>query len=361
MIINEDYIRSFTEKNLWQLGKIDLQNLATAMNIEFTKAETKDSLLNKIKNNDKYDLLSIYNKYKNLYFGVYPTEAQELLGIDNKTLKKLAKKDIIKIAYTRDKRLYGKYVNIPYYLLESFLISKENLNDAIEKYCKKATEKQLAAISKAQEVSIKNRTCIKCNCLVGKKEYLHHGKCSYCLREEKAEINRLSIKAECINFIKNSDKYLILDTETTGLGYYDEIIEIAIIDMTGKVLLNTRIFTTVPISPEASSVNGIVSKDIEGMPKLTDLNDEINEIFKDRTILIYNENFDRRMLYQSGFEGEFKSECLMNLYMNYIDSDRWVSLQNALFSENVNTVQDHSALGDCLCCLELIKPIANRN
>jgi DNA polymerase III epsilon subunit-like protein len=30
---------------------------------------------------------------------------------------------------------------------------------------------------------------------------------------------------------------IILDTETTGLGEKDEIIEISIIDMTGKVLL----------------------------------------------------------------------------------------------------------------------------
>lgn len=90
MIISEEYIKSFTEENLWQLTKDDLEDLANSMNIEFKKSETKDSIFSKIKNDDNYNLLDIYNRYKNWCFGLYPTRAQELLDIDNKTLKKLA-------------------------------------------------------------------------------------------------------------------------------------------------------------------------------------------------------------------------------------------------------------------------------
>lgn len=204
MIISEEYIKSFTEENLWQLTKDDLEDLANSMNIEFKKSETKDSILSKIKNDDNYNLLDIYNRYKNWCFGLYPTRAQELLGIDNKTLKKLAKRDIIKIAYYRDQKLYGKHIDVPYYLLESLLISKEELNKAIEWYCKKATEKQLAAITKVRETSLKNRTCIKCNNIVGKKSDLYDGKCRECISNENFFKHQEFVRFQYKEFIDNT-------------------------------------------------------------------------------------------------------------------------------------------------------------
>ena len=50
----------------------------------------------------------------------------------------------------------------------------------------------------------------------------------------------------------------------------------------------------------------------------------------------------------------------MNLYMNYINSDRWIGLQEALDYEGIKIEQNHRALGDCYCCLELIKKINER-
>lgn len=35
MLINEEYIREFTEKNLWQLDKADVQSLASSLDIEW--------------------------------------------------------------------------------------------------------------------------------------------------------------------------------------------------------------------------------------------------------------------------------------------------------------------------------------
>lgn len=66
-----------------------LQSLANSMNIEFKKSETKDSLLRKIETNKDFDLFEIYNKFKRCCFGIYPTKAQELLGIDIIEINKL--------------------------------------------------------------------------------------------------------------------------------------------------------------------------------------------------------------------------------------------------------------------------------
>ena len=113
------------------------------------------------------------------------------------------------------------------------------------------------------------------------------------------------------------------------------------------------------ISPEASYVNGIKNSDLVGMPTIRELTPRIQEIFKDKTILIYNADFDVRMLYQSGYEEDINSWCMMYLYMDYASSDRWIGLQRAMQYEGINIIQDHSAYGDCICVLELIKKIAN--
>lgn len=47
--------------------------------------------------------------------------------------------------------------------------------------------------------------------------------------------------------------------------------------------------------------------------------------------------------------------------MAYIETDRWISLQNALIKEGVETIQDHRAKSDCLCCLELINKVVENS
>lgn len=97
VLITEDYIREFTEKNLWQLDKVSLQSLAISLDIKFKKSETNDSLLSKIKSHENFDLIDVYNKFKTWCFGLYPSEAQEIMGVNNETLKKLAKKVLSKL------------------------------------------------------------------------------------------------------------------------------------------------------------------------------------------------------------------------------------------------------------------------
>lgn len=52
--------------------------------------------------------------------------------------------------------------------------------------------------------------------------------------------------------------------------------------------------------------------------------------------------------------------CLMNMYTEYQDEERWISLQNALITEKIKINQTHRALDDCFACLELIKALANK-
>lgn len=158
---------------------------------------------------------------------------------------------------------------------------------------------------------------------------------------------------------QNKENYVILDTETTGFSEDDRIIEIGITDIDGNVLLDTLVYTDVEINPNASKVNGIYNDDLIGKPTIEELSDKIEKIIENKIVLIYNEKFDVRMLRQSGYNKPFKSDCLMEAYMDYIGSTRWVKLAVAMSNHGIDIEQNHRASDDCICCAKLIEKIAN--
>lgn len=358
-IIDEEFIRSYVKENLWQLDKDILIDIADSLYGVPEDTRYKEKIIEFIHEHDDVDYLDIYNMNRRTAFAVTGGKMAELLGVELKIVKKMAKKNWLTIPYTIEQKIHGRIVDVSCYsLYELLTLTKEDVNEFIEKKCRTVTEKQKEALERGRATSIKNRTCTSCGKIVGKKEYLRESMCIDCIREANRKEERDLAKLTFESYLENKDKYILLDTETTGLDYTDEIVEISIIDMDGNVLLDTLIYTNVDISPEASNVNGIIKEMLSGKPTIKDLTPKLNEIFKDKTVLIYNEDFDTRMLYQSGFEGDIKSECLMNLYMQLCNSERWISLSNAMLFEDVEEIQNHRALGDCQCCLALIKKIA---
>lgn len=309
----------------------------------------------------KSDLIEIYNRYKNKFFGISTFDIEEMLNIDQHQRKKLQKKDILKVAYTMEVKTSGRFcITVPYYSLEHLnTLNKEEFYKIAET-CKKkqATEKQLEALKKAREISIKNRTCNRCGIVVGNNKELTEEKlCNNC---DSFIYHQNKVKKKVKEIFNNKDKYIILDTETTGLDYDDTIIELGVINLDGEILLNTRIKTDKEIHPEAYYVHGISKEDLKNEPEFSDIKNKLSEILENKTVLIYNSDFDIRMLHQSGYDdNNIKSICLMNLYMEYQDHDRWISLTNAMSFEGVDMIQDHSAIGDCQCCLEVLKAINN--
>lgn len=349
-IIDEKYIINHVKDNLWQLKKDDLISIILDFKLDISISKYKDDLIEDIKNQENIDFMKIYLKYKDESFAVTSKVLEELLSVNEKVVKKLNKKEWIKSPY----KIYEHYPC--YSLFELLSLENSDIEEFVKKYCKPPTEKQLAAIKKAQEANIRIRTCSVCGRIVKHKNRLSEGKCSDCIFEEERE----SIRDVFKSFLENKDKYVILDTETTGLSGCDRIIEISIIDLDGNILLDTLVYTDVQIDEEAYMVNGITKEMLSNKPTIKELSSKLNEIFKDKTVLIYNSDFDTRMLYQSGYKNNINTECLMHLYMDLCGSDRFISLSNAMMYEGVHTYQNHRALGDCNCCLALIKAISNK-
>lgn len=152
---------------------------------------------------------------------------------------------------------------------------------------------------------------------------------------------------------------LILDTETTGLisgpnkSPNAEVIELAIVNMSGKVLYESRFKSKYKVPKSTTAIHGIVDADLEGCPRFRDEHTKILAILSGRTVISYNDRFDSGVIAQtcSMFNlvpPDCRWECAMRMYRAFIESARFVKLPGA----------KHGALADCKATLKLMKAIA---
>jgi DNA polymerase III, epsilon subunit and related 3''-5'' exonucleases len=99
---------------------------------------------------------------------------------------------------------------------------------------------------------------------------------------------------------------LILDSETTGLDSDSDICEIAILDATGAVVLDTLVRTLNPIPQSASEIHGITNEMVQTAPTFYELMPELERILRNREVLVYNAEFDERMLELSARSNRFE-------------------------------------------------------
>lgn len=156
--------------------------------------------------------------------------------------------------------------------------------------------------------------------------------------------------------------YLILDTEATD-KYPEtaEVLEVAIIDHTGAVLLNERVRPVRAKSwPRAQEIHGIAPGDVlrAGVPTLAELNPRIADVIRGREVVIYNSAYDATILAEAFALGppaavhcamlSFSEHPEVRTWNDYHGNWRWVGLASA--AAHVGHFwqgQHHSALADC--------------
>lgn len=100
---------------------------------------------------------------------------------------------------------------------------------------------------------------------------------------------------------------LFLDTETTGLSDHHEACDIAIVDVTGAVLLNSLVKPVrQPIERQASEIHGITNDMVRNAPTMRDLLPEMERILRGRTVLVYNLEFDQYKITRSLVNNDFQ-------------------------------------------------------
>jgi len=180
----------------------------------------------------------------------------------------------------------------------------------------------------------------------------------------------LIVRNNAIRFARGvlaqKQNYLILDTETTGLGEKDVIIQMALIDLDGNVLLDSLVKPQKKksISREATAIHGISSKDLQAAPYFADVfYDLIPHLKAGKQFLVYNFEFDTRMIRQTfiadgiNYPGEMHGECIMKEYAKFVG--QWNPLSNEYRYQRLPG-GNHTAVGDCLATLNLVKMLAEQ-
>lgn len=100
-------------------------------------------------------------------------------------------------------------------------------------------------------------------------------------------------------------KIVFLDTETTGIQKgYDEIVQVAIVDMEGEILYDSL------LKPKhhkrwgkAQEVHGISPYDVQDAPSLEHEKEKIEAILAEADVIVgWNVRFDLDMLYANGID-----------------------------------------------------------
>lgn len=148
-----------------------------------------------------------------------------------------------------------------------------------------------------------------------------------------------------------TDRAVYLDTETTGLGGRDEIVQIAVVDDDGTVLIDQLVKPHQPISPEVTAIHGITDEMVADAPTFDQVWDRVLALTAGRQVVIYNADFDVRLIGQSIVEcgvparGWLEARCAMRWYAAWAGR-RWQSLGAALDQCGIPRPALHRAAAD---------------
>lgn len=168
-----------------------------------------------------------------------------------------------------------------------------------------------------------------------------------------------------------SARPVYLDTETTGLNAYDEIIEISIIDDDGAVLFESLVKPSQRIPSDSTRIHGIQDADVSGARSWPAVWPQVRSALFGRMIVIYNEEFDLRMMQQSHrryglpWKEKFTTFDLLKLYAEFRGEwdairrgYRYHSLANAGRHCNIHLPNAHRSTADTLLTRALLHYIA---
>lgn len=184
----------------------------------------------------------------------------------------------------------------------------------------------------------------------------------------------------------NRQDVLILDTETTGVSNWSEVVDIALIDTCGNRVYNGLVLPQGQIPRAASNVHGLTRKHLEesGARPWPDHHPSVEAALRRGSVLLaYNLRFDLRVIEQtvqrcdaladmsSGASPQrLDPRCVMLEYAAWRKvphewrRGHWKlhSLKAAYSHEVTGRIrQEHRALADCHMTLALMRAVAKRD
>lgn len=182
------------------------------------------------------------------------------------------------------------------------------------------------------------------------------------------ETDRIEVANWAAALLAKPREWCILDTETTGLTFRDEVVQIAVLAGDGAVLFDSLVKPVIRISSAAIELHGIDADKVANAPSFAQIWPQLQAAIGNRKLAVYNRVFDAGKLYQSAkaINQELRDEvyewlrprweqCAMEQYAQFCGE--WSSWHGKYKWQKLPG-GDHSALGDCRAVLEVIKLMA---
>jgi len=184
--------------------------------------------------------------------------------------------------------------------------------------------------------------------------------------------NQEHVAEIALSILRKNPVYL--DTETTGLDKNAEIVEIAVVDDTGQILINRLIRPTQPIPPVVSNLHGITDEMVAGAISWPALWPTVRGLLLGKTIGIYNAEFDVRIMRQSleryrlPWRESLATSDILSLYSEYCGewdparrALRRFRLEDAGRAFRIPLPNSHRAADDALLARALLRRIAGQD
>jgi len=172
---------------------------------------------------------------------------------------------------------------------------------------------------------------------------------------------------------KLTENPVYLDTETTGLGAKDEIVEVSVVNDDNSILFQSFARPSKSIPLEATRVHGITNEMVEKAPTWPLVWTQLRPLLTRKLVVIYNADFDVKMMQQSytqyrlPWRDSINAFCLMKLYAQYRGNwDRtrgnyiFTSLDRAGKQCGIDLPNAHRATADSLLARALLHYLAEQ-
>ncbi len=157
--------------------------------------------------------------------------------------------------------------------------------------------------------------------------------------------------------------FVVLDSETTGLGNPIDFVEIGIVSCRGETLFDSLIAPSCPIEPGASRVHGHTTRSLSGERCFVEVYPDLLEVLWGKRVVVYNASYDRRVWdaavgrlgARAALAGELAPwECAMRAFAAYVGKRS----KRGGYKNQKLVGGDHTALGDARATLHLIERMA---
>ena len=162
---------------------------------------------------------------------------------------------------------------------------------------------------------------------------------------------------------------LFVDVETSRLDDQAEIIELAVVDVAGKLALHTMVLPTQPVAAEATAVHGITDADLYGAPRWPAVCAQFSALVAGRHLVAHHADFDRGRIAADCVRHSLavpaaEWSCSMALLTD-VNGGRWPALDRAVNLAGAKPTmpasmlsQRHRAAYDAGLCRAVISSLA---